>query len=223
MKRFLAAIKVVSSLFGQLDTRGVIVEDWQKVLARALVGFVIAAIGGFVASLAQGDVLVAGILGALAVVVLRLFVLRSSERAAITTCAKTFTPDGVDQNYTQMIFFALTLLRPLFIFILLRHGNWLWLVIAMTLAEAIAIDSEKAKSDTYVWVSACGVALLCSGIACKACYDQQNMFLIAIIASVVAWMLPAMFSRMKVRLDKDCSRFVGECLILLLGVLGQAM
>ena len=223
MKRFLAAIKVVSCLFGQLDTRGIVVEDWQKVLARAFVGLAIAAVGGFVASLTQGDVLVAGILGALAVVVLRLFILRSSERAAITTCARTFTPAGVDPNYTQMIFFALTLLRPLFIFILLRHGNWLWLVTAMTLAEAIAIDAGKAKSDNLVWVSACGVALVSGGVACKACYDQQNMFLIAIIASVVAWMLPAMFARMKVRLDTDCNRFIGECLILLLGVLGQAM
>lgn len=223
MKQFLAAVKRVSSLFGNVDTEGTPVKDWQLVLARAAVGLVIALAGGIVSYLVSGDRVIAGVLGTAAALAVRFFICPKSEASGISQTARLVTPAGVDPNYSQMIFFVLTFLRPLCIFLLMMRGQWLWLVVAMALSEAIVLEMENTRFSLPVWGAAWGVALVFGALEHSVSSLNANSFLLSLIICAIAWMLPAVYQRLNIRLSREVALYVGEALFLMLGVLGMAM
>ena len=223
MKQFLAAVKRVSSLFGNVDTEGASVKDWQLVLARAAVGLVIALVGGIVASLVSRDHIIAGVLGTVATLAVRFFICSKSESIGVSQVARLVTPAGVDANYAQMFFFALTFLRPLCIFLLMMRGQWLWLVVAMALSEAVVLELENKHFSLPVWGAAWGVALVFGALENSMSSMNANAFLLSLIVCAIAWMLPSVYQRLNIRLSREAALYVGEALVLVLGVLGMAM
>ena len=224
MKQFIAALKRVSSLFENVDTRGVQVTDWQLVLARAVVGLIVALAGGVIAFLVANDRIIAGILGTLAVVGVRFLICPKSESKGAWLLSRKIGTSGQEPNYSQMAFFVLTFLRPLCFFLLLMRGRWLWVAVAMTLAEAIVMEMETERSSVNLWSAACGASLV-FGALMTVCGQAAggNGFVITLIVCAIAWMLPMVLKQLNLRMEREATLFAGEVFFLLLGILGQAM
>jgi len=221
MNRFLAALKRVSSLFASVPTSEA-PDAWMLVLARALVAFATALAGILVVSLVKGDAVVSGILGTLAFLGARFFLVNRQEDSGIGDVSRQLSA-GRDASQAQIILFALTTLRPICIFLLLMRGNWLWIPAAVALSEAVALDVEHAKGFSLAWIAACAVALACGALLASFGRRYESLFVVSLIASAIAWMLPSACQRLNVRLSREGLLYSAELLLLFLGLLGQAM
>lgn len=231
MKTFIDALRSVSIL--NFDIQGTIsakdkAADWQVVLMRALMGLLWGAIGGLVAWFVPGDRFVGALLATLAIVGMRAYLCRPQERQGIIDVANALTPKEADgkssATYSQAIFTGMLLFRPFCIYVIMLHNNWLWLSAAAALSQAFYMDNGREKKSTGShWICACAITLITGGIGSKLFKSQDGMFIMAIAAAILCWLLPAMLDRFNCKRTAYADLFIGECAALIFGLLGQAL
>jgi len=232
MEQILTALKEVSSLNlenGAVSTRP---AGWLRVVMRALLGLACGLAGGLVLWLVPGDRAVGTLLATLAVVGLRALLAHPSDKSAFLDLSADFAPKDSDTNspnpfFRQAIFNVLLLVRPLCLYFILLHRNFLWLCAAAALAQAIRTDEEAAPENRRPlaahWFAAAAITLLVGAFASKVFAGQQGMFILAVIAIILCWLLPYMLDRLCARRTPSAMLFLGEAAALILGLLGQAL
>ncbi|MBR0457759.1 MAG: hypothetical protein IJJ26_00845 [Victivallales bacterium] len=232
MNQFLTALQAVSRL--KLDWNSGS-EDrpstWLRVLLRGLLGLVWGLVGGLVLWLVPGDRAVGTLLATLAVIGVRVGLSHPNEKYAFEQLSGDLAPKDADGSpnpyFRQAVFNLLLFVRPLCIYFILLHYNFLWLCAAAALGMAIAIDEEvepdKRQPLGGNWVAAFAVTLGCGALGSKIFPNQAGMFIISVIAIILCWLLPYMLDRVCAKRTTSSMLLLGETAALILGLLGQAL
>ncbi|MBQ6472784.1 MAG: hypothetical protein IJJ33_12440 [Victivallales bacterium] len=232
MEQILTALKEVSSLHLGEGTASARPACWLRVVLRALLGLVCGLLGGLILWLIPGDRAVGTLLATLAVVGLRACLAHPSDKNAFLDLSADFAPVDLEtkapnQFFRQAIFNILLLVRPLCLYFILLHHNFLWLCAAAALAQAIRIDEETAPENrrpvALHWLAATVITLAVGAFASKVIDGQQSMFILSVIAVILCWLFPYMLDRLCAHRTPAAMLYLGETAALVLGLLGQAL
>ena len=232
MKRFITALQEVSSMKLDERARSTAPVGWLCVVLRSFLGLLCGLIGGLILWLVPGDRAVGTLLAALAVVGLRAWLAHPSEKTAFLELSADFAPKDLETDspnpfFRQAIFNILLMVRPLCLYFILLHHNFLWLAAAAALAEAIRQDEltspEARRPVAPHWFVAAVITLTVGAFASKVFEGQQSMFILSVIAVILCWLFPYMLDRLCARRIPSVMLFLGETMALILGLLGQAL
>ncbi len=232
MNQFLTALQAVSRL--KLDWKDGTPDHpsaWLRVLLRGVMGLVWGLVGGLVLWLVPGDRAVGTLLATLAVVGVRVALSHPDEKYAFEELSGELAPKDADSkpnaSFRQAVFNLLLFVRPLCIYFILLHYNFLWLCAAAALGMAIAIDEETEPDKRQPlggnWIVAFAMTLACGALGSKIFPDQAGMFIISVIAIILCWLLPYMLDRVCAKRNSLSMLLLGETAALILGLLGQAL
>ena len=232
MNQFLTALQAVSSLNlhweAEKDQRP---SPWLRVLLRGILGLVWGLVGGLVLWLVPGDRAVGTLLATLAVVGTRCALCHPDEKFAFEQLSGELAPKDADGRpnayFRQAVFNLLLFVRPLCIYFILLHYNFLWLCAAAALGMSIGIDEEVEPSKRNPlgtnWIAAFALTLGSGALGSKLFPNQSGMFIISVIAIILCWLLPYMLDRLCAKRTQPSMLLLGETAALLLGLLGQAL
>ena len=232
MKSYLQALKDVSSLpitvSRQNQERTRDATDAQRVLMRGLLGLLWGICGGIVCWLVSGDRIVGALLGTLAVFVLRHFICLKDEKTAIVELSKLllkgFDDPDLRSTYSSLAALGLFLLRPFCTYVILVHNAWLWLPIAAMLGYAASLDcGTMVKLNQRHWLPAAIAVLVLGAVASKLAPQYRGMFIVAVLSTILCWLLPSALQRFNIRLSAVGALYVCEAFALLLGVAALAV
>ena len=232
MERILTALKEVSSLNLEKGVVSARPAGWLRVILRALLGLLCGLAGGLILWLVPGDRAVGTLLATLAVVGLRAALAHPSDKNAFLDLSADFAPKDLETNapnpfFRQAVFNILLLVRPLCLYFILLHHNFLWLCAAAALAQAIRVDEETAPENRRPvashWLAATLITLAVGAFASKIIAGQQSMFILSLIAVILCWLFPYMLDRLCARRTPSAMLYIGETAALVLGLLGQAL
>lgn len=211
------------------------------VLARTLLALVATLAAALVLWMVK-DPLIAALLATAAFVAVRFALTASYEHDGTVAMVQKLRPgktlSETELYYRNAIFNLLLVLRPLAIFCLCLRYSCIWLVPCAALATAIMTELTTTDDSSATglaalprhWLAAAGIVLVAAGMGSRLSPDRDGMFILGILASVFAWLLPAMITKFwppREFASLDQARavylYLGEIAILGLGLLGLAL
>ncbi len=208
------------------------------VLARTLLAVIATAAAGVVLWMVK-DRLIAALLATAAFVAVRCTLSASYEREGAVAIVQKLRPgkwlSETELYYRNAIFNLLLLLRSLGIFCLCLRYSCLWLVPCAALATAVMTELTAADGDSRAalprhWLMAAAIVLVTTGFGSRLSPALDGMFILGLLATVFAWLLPAMITKFWPASEftsLDQARavylYLGEIAILCVGLLGLAL
>ncbi|MGI6354497.1 MAG: hypothetical protein GX937_08300 [Lentisphaerae bacterium] len=244
-KVFLSALATVSRIrFDQGETADARAHDVEApgaawfVLARALLAVAATAAAAIVLWMVT-DQLIAALLATAAFIAVRCALAADYEREGAVAIMQKLRPGNTlsetELYYRNAIFNLLLLLRPLAIFCLCLRYSCLWLVPCAALATAVMTELTEEDGDSRTalprhWLMAAAIVLVTTGLGSRLSPERDGMFILGILATVFAWLLPAMITKFwppREFANLDQARavylYLGEIAILCVGLLGLAL
>ena len=211
------------------------------VLARTLLTLIATLAAALVLWMVK-DQLIAALLATAAFVAVRFALTASYEHDGTVAMVQKLragkTLSETELYYRNAIFNLLLILRPLAIFCLCLRDSCLWLVPCAALATAVMTELTAGGDRSATgpatlprhWLTAAAIVLVAAGLGSRLSPDRDGMFILGILATVFAWLLPAMITKFWPVRDfasRDQARavylYLGEIAILVVGLLGLAL
>lgn len=215
----------------------------QVVLARAAMAVAIAAAAGLL-SWFVGDRLLGAVCGAAGAWALRIYLPGDREsNGSMLALRRVRDSRGeelvVSDDYADVLRGVVIFLQPFCYFLLIYRGAWVWLVPALTLATAQAVEllwgeSAAARSGgrslpTH-WLYAALVVVVFCGFGSRLLTGHSGLFVLGLFALVIAWLLPQaigiFWPKGAFRNEREALSayyYLGEVGILVVGLLGVAL
>ena len=221
---FLGGTRFRENVLGENES----VPGWQMVLGRSAWGLITVLAAWLVRWLAPHEPFTGALFALIAVCVIRVFVFDPKELRVLIALSSKLASSTTGKEgaglFQQAIFNLLLLVRPACIFCLLLSGNALWLVAAAALGMTVACGFEDrgGKNLPKIWLAG-GIVALTVGILLARCVEHPAMLLASALAMALCWIFPPLIGKLQIPQTKETMLYLGETLVLAVGVLGQAL